>query len=137
MNDSFRHSSVKRIGTIVIAVAIGFGVAKLNIGQPNLAAAQTAGTAPPRGEHSSEEEHAKHEAALRKVMTGTVDVFFDVTEVEAAKPPLSQVRFVDLVDVTGKELLRFEKGKEQWLIDPDAVITFRIGGEPLRTTKGK
>jgi len=60
-------------------------------------------------------------------MNGPVDIFFDVAQVEAEEPMLAGVRFVDLVDVTGKELMRFDRGgKEQWLIDPDTILTFRI-----------
>ncbi len=60
-------------------------------------------------------------------MHGPVDVFFDVTEIMTSKPSLKSVQFTGLVDVTGKELLLFSgKSGEQWLIDPDMVLTFRV-----------
>lgn len=72
-------------------------------------------------------DHEKREAALRKVMSGPVDVFVDITQVETDKPMLANARFVDLVDVTGKDLLHFSDSKgNHWLIDPDTVLTFRI-----------
>lgn len=73
------------------------------------------------------EGHNREAAALRKVMDGPVDIFFDPAQMAADKPGIAGARFVDLVDVTGKELLRFDRqGKEQWLVDPDAVAAFRI-----------
>jgi hypothetical protein len=76
--------------------------------------------------HDSE-EHAAETAALKMVFSGTtVDLFFDPGEMESGKPGLSGVKFLEHVDVTGKELLRFEKsGGESWLIDPDTVFAFR------------
>ena len=73
------------------------------------------------------EEHAAETAALKMVFAGaTVDLFFDPAEMESGKPGLSGVKFLDHVDVTGKELLRFEKAPgESWLIDPDTVFAFR------------
>lgn len=72
-------------------------------------------------------DHGKREAVLRKAMSGAVDVFVDITQVETDKPMLLNARFVDLVDVTGKDLLHFSDPKgNQWLIDPDTVLTFRI-----------
>lgn len=72
-------------------------------------------------------DHARRTAELKKTMHGPVDVFFDVTEVTASEPSLKGVRFSGLVDVTGKELLLFSKtADEEWLIDPDMVLTFRI-----------
>jgi hypothetical protein len=72
-------------------------------------------------------EHAAETAALKLVFAGsTVDLYFDPAEMESGKPGLTGVKFLDHVDVTGKELLRFEKsGGETWLIDPDTVFAFR------------
>ena len=90
----------------------------------------TANAAPPpnpREGHAGGEDHAKQEAALRKVMDGTVDLYFDVEDIKAGRAGMTAVTFVGLVDVTGKELLVFSKGaKEQWLIDPDFVVSFRV-----------
>ena len=73
------------------------------------------------------EEHAAENVALKLVFAGaSVDLFFDPAEMESGKPGLSGVKFLDHVDVIGKELLRFEKsGGESWLIDPDTVFAFR------------
>ena len=72
-------------------------------------------------------DHARRTAELKKTMHGPVDVFFDVTEIMTSKPALKSVQFTGLVDVTGKELLLFSgKSGEQWLIDPDMVLTFRV-----------
>jgi len=72
-------------------------------------------------------DHARRTAELKKTMHGPVDVFFDVTEVTTSEPSLKAVRFTGLVDITGKELLLFSgKSGEQWLIDPDMVLTFRV-----------
>lgn len=81
----------------------------------------------PREEHAGGEDHSKKEAALRKVMDGTVDLYFDVEDIKASRAGMTGVTFVGLADITGKELLVFSKGaKEQWLIDPDFVVSFRI-----------
>lgn len=86
-------------------------------------AAPTAKVAAREPEHSD----AQFETALRKAMDGPVDVFADVVEVQEQKPLLSGVRFDGLVDVTGKHLLGFSDTKNQrWLIDPDAVLAFRV-----------
>lgn len=78
-------------------------------------------------------DHARRTAELKKTMHGPVDIFFDVTEVTASEPSLKGVRFSELVDVTGKELLLFSKTSgEEWLIDPDMVLTFRITKEAKR-----
>lgn len=76
--------------------------------------------------HDPAEQQAET-AALKMVFSGTtVDLFFDPGEMESGKPGLPGVKFLDHVDVTGKELLRFEKGSgESWLIDPDTVFAFR------------
>lgn len=72
-------------------------------------------------------DHARRTAELKKTMHGPVDVFFDVTEVTTSEPSLKAVRLSGLVDITGKELLQFSgESGEQWLIDPDMVLTFRV-----------
>jgi len=85
---------------------------------------------------ASHADHAQRAAELRETMSGPIDIFFDVTEVMTSKPSLKAVRFTGLVDVTGKELLLFSKtSSEEWLIDPDMVLTFRIAkdeGKPKR-----
>ena len=47
-------------------------------------------------------------------------------DLESLNPGLADVKFVDAVDVTGKELLRFERSGESWLIDPDTVFAYRM-----------
>ncbi len=72
-------------------------------------------------------DHEKRTAELRKAMPGPVDIYFDITQVEAEKPMIANAKFVDLVDVTGKDLIRFADSKgHQWLIDPDTVLAFRM-----------
>jgi hypothetical protein len=72
-------------------------------------------------------DHDKRSADLRKAMPGSVDIYFDIAQVEAEKPMIANAKFVDLVDVTGKDLIRFADSKgHQWLIDPDTVLTFRM-----------
>ena len=138
MNDSFRNPPVKTIVAVIAAMAVGFGIARLDFGSPILPAALSAQADQTRAGHTGAEDHARNEAALREAMSGPVDVYFDVTEIETAEPSLAGVRFTDLVDVTGKELLRFQKGtKEQWLIDPDMVLTFRINTGNSKTGKGE
>lgn len=76
-------------------------------------------------EHLSS-DHEKRTAELRKAMPGPVDIYFDVTQVETDKPTIANAKFVDLVDVTGKDLIRFADSKgNHWLIDPDTVLSFR------------
>ena len=71
-------------------------------------------------------EHAKESAALQAAFEGHVDLYFDAAQLAAGKPGVSGAKFVDIVDVTGKALLRFERDNERWLIDPDAVIAFKV-----------
>ena len=72
-------------------------------------------------------EHAADSAALKQAFGGaSVDLFFEPGEVDGGKPGLSGLKFLDHVDVTGKELLRFEKAAgETYLIDPDTVFVYR------------
>lgn len=90
------------------------------------------GAAPPVAtgrEHSEQHdpaEHAKEAAALKATFDGPVDLYFDAAQLAAGKPGIGGATFVDIVDVTGKALLRFGRDGERWLIDPDAVIAFKI-----------
>lgn len=72
-------------------------------------------------------EHAADTAALKQAFSGTtVDLYFEPGELDSAKPGLSGLKFLDHVDVTGKELLRFDRGTgDTWLIDPDTVFAYR------------
>jgi hypothetical protein len=80
-----------------------------------------------RKEALSDADHAKREAALAKALNGPVDVFMDISQLEGGTPTLADVHFVDIVDVTGKDLLRFaDNKKHHWLIDPDMVLSFRV-----------
>lgn len=76
----------------------------------------------------SAEEHARGVTALKLAFgTSQIDVYFEMGEIETLKPGLADVKFVDAVDVTGKELLRFEQASgDSWLIDPDTVFTYRM-----------
>lgn len=76
---------------------------------------------------TSAEEHLHSSAGLKQAFgTAQVDLFFEMGELESAKPGLAGVKFVDSVDVTGKELLRFERSGETWLIDPDTVFAYKM-----------
>ncbi len=115
------------IATVVVAGAVVW----LTNGAPeapSVAVAQVSKSkaAAEKEKHDSA-EHAADTAALKQAFGGaSVDLFFEAGEVESAKPGLSGLKFVDHVDVTGKELLRFEKAAgETWLIDPDTVFAFR------------
>lgn len=75
----------------------------------------------------SAEEHARGVTALRQAFGGSqIDVYFEMGDLKTLEPGLADVKFVDAVDVTGKELLRFEHDGDSWLIDPDTVFTYRI-----------
>ncbi len=75
----------------------------------------------------SAEEHARGVTALRQAFGNSqIDVYFEMGELETLKPGLTDVTFVDAVDVTGKELLRFYRGGDHWLIDPDTVFAYRM-----------
>ena len=75
----------------------------------------------------SAEEHARGVTALRQAFgDSAIDVYFQMGELDSLKPELADVKFVDAVDVTGKELLRFDRGGESWLIDPDTVFAYRM-----------
>ncbi len=136
MHDNIRGSFRRRFWWLAIAALAVGAFSWINHEPETLSLSAFA--APPSSEkrpaHVGGEDHSQKEAALRRVMSGTVDIYFDLAEIESAKPTLSGVRFVDLVDVTGKELLRFEKSStEQWLVDPDMILTFRL--RPTSTKK--
>lgn len=114
-------------GLVVIAVAV-VGWSWLTNGSPeapSVAVAQSKSKADPKQHEAA--EHAADAAALKQAFGGAaVDLFFEAAELDGAKPGLSGLKFLDHVDVTGKELLRFEKGSgETWLIDPDTVFAYR------------
>lgn len=77
---------------------------------------------------TSTADDRSHEATHLKQAFGgmQVDLFFMMGELESQKPGLTGVKFVDAVDVTGKELLRFERNGETWLIDPDTVFAYHL-----------
>jgi hypothetical protein len=75
----------------------------------------------------SDSDHDRYEAALKKTMIGHVDIYFDVAELEVGTPRMAKMKFLGLVDVTGKHLLRFVDSQSNlWLVDPDTVLTYRI-----------
>jgi hypothetical protein len=76
--------------------------------------------------HSSE-DHAREVTSLKQAFgNAQIDLFFEMGELESLKPGLAGVRFVDAVDVTGKELLRFERSGDSWLIDPDTIFAYHL-----------
>jgi|GEM_PF-1841184 len=76
---------------------------------------------------SMDDGHDRYEAVLKQTMTGPVDIFFDVAELDAGSGRLAKLTFSGLVDVTGKHLLAFvDADGNSWLVDPDTVLTYRI-----------
>lgn len=121
--------SPKSVSTGLVAIAVAVvGWSWLTNGSPeapSVAVAQSKSKS--AAEKHDAAEHAADAAALKAAFSGAaIDLFFEPGEVESAKPGLSSLKFLDHVDVTGKELLRFEKSSgETWLIDPDTVFAFR------------
>ena len=73
------------------------------------------------------EDHARDVTNLKQAFgTQQIDLYFEMGELESQKPGLSGVKFIDVVDVTGKELVRFERSGDSWLIDPDTVFAYRL-----------
>ncbi len=73
------------------------------------------------------EDHGRESANLKQAFGGMqVDLFFVMGELESQKPGLAGVKYIDAVDVTGKELLRFERAGDSWLIDPDTVFAYHL-----------
>lgn len=120
-----RKSLFTTLGVCAIAVGTFAWLTSGSLEAPRVAAAQTS-KAKATGNHDAA-EHAADTAALKAAFGGSsADLFFEPGEVENAKPGLAGLKFVDHVDVTGKELLRFEKATgESWLIDPDTVFAYR------------
>ncbi len=76
--------------------------------------------------HTSD-DHVREATNLKQAFGGVqIDLFFEMGELESQKPGLAGVKFVDAVDVTGKELLRFERSGDSWLIDPDTVFAYHL-----------
>jgi len=121
--------SRKSVFTSVFATVIAIGaVVWLANGYPEVPQVVAAQPSKPKADAKLDAaEHAADTAALKQVFSGTtVDLYFEPGELDSAKPGLSGLKFLDHVDVTGKELLRFEKGTgDTWLIDPDTVFAFR------------
>lgn len=110
---------------LLLAAAVFGGM--LSTGQLGLNRADAAPPTAKREEGNGHEDHAKRTAELKKTFDGGVDLFHSVEEIANGKPGNPGLTFVGLADVTGKELLVFSKGaKEQWLIDPDFVVAFRV-----------
>lgn len=116
------------VGLLVATALLGWMMS------PGASALNRAGAAPPaaskqqpREEGNGHEDHAKRTAEMKKTFDGSVDLFHSVEEIANGKPGQPGMTFVGLADVTGKELLVFSKGsKEQWLVDPDFVVAFRV-----------
>ncbi len=113
------------IGSMVLAA--GLGILFSNTSDLAAVAAPPAARPAPEKKHDAAEGHGKEVTALKQALEGPVDVYFDALQMESNKPGIAAARFVDLVDVTGKELLRFDKGaKEYWLVDPDTILAYRV-----------
>lgn len=110
------------------AIALGgIGVFSLSNADAQKPKAAVTKDADEKHVHSAE-EHARGVTALKLAFGNSqIDVYFEMGEIETLKPGLADVKFVDAVDVTGKELLRFEQASgDSWLIDPDTVFTYRM-----------
>ena len=111
---------------LILGIGIVSLVVLLNYGPDSNPAGALAAQREETKEHV-DADHEKRSAVLRKAMAGPVDIYFDITQIEADKPMIRNARYVDLIDVTGKDLLRFTDAKgQEWLIDPDTVLTFCI-----------
>ena len=111
----FASWSVRFLALAVIASAVygasGFGVVLAQKERPA----------------HTDEDRARDATNLKQAFAGLqIDLYFEMGELESSKPALSNVKFVDVVDVTGKELLRFEHSSESWLIDPDTVFAYKL-----------
>lgn len=121
--------SRKSVFTSLLATVFTVGaVVWLTNGFPEAPQVAAAQQSKPKAESKHDgADHAAATAALKQAFFGTtVDLYFEPGELDSAKPGLSGLKFLDHVDVTGKELLRFEKGTgDTWLIDPDTVFAYR------------
>jgi hypothetical protein len=115
------------LSVLVALAAFGWMLSSGGPGVNRAEAAPPAASRQDRDEGNGHEDHAKRTAEMKKSFDGSVDLFHSVEEIANGKPGQSGLTFVGLADVTGKELLVFSKGsKEQWLIDPDFVVAFRV-----------
>lgn len=103
---------------VILAV---FTVGALALGNLPVASAQKEKPAQVIEDHNREAANLKH--AFGNML---IDLYFVMGELESQKPGLAGVKFVDVIDVTGKELLRFERSGDSWLIDPDTVFAYHI-----------
>ena len=119
-----RLSTSRTIAIVAIALAaIGYLGLRPAVAQKT----KDSGKEPPTAHAHSADDHAREVTALRQAFgTAQIDLYFEKSEVDVSKPGITGVKFMDAVDVTGKELLRFEKSGDNWLIDPDTVFAYRI-----------
>ena len=116
----------RRLRLFLATIGIVSAVVLLNY-WPDSNSARTLAAQRGEAKEHVDADHEKRSEALRKAMTGPVDIYIDITQIEGDKPMIRNAKYVDLVDVTGKDLLRFTDVKGQdWLIDPDTVLTFCI-----------
>ena len=108
-----------RLPGVVVALCLATALAFIGFGGTTPRSAIAA-------EDHSPAEHAEKTTALKKAFDGSVDIYFDPKQVDGGAAANAGVRFLDIVDVTGKDLLRFEKANERWLVDPDLVLAFKV-----------
>lgn len=124
------RSALRSSRNLVLAVLVLGGIGLLTARSVDAQKPKTTADKEPHDKavhvHSAE-EHARGVTALRQAFGGSqIDLYFEMGELESLKPGLADVKFVDAVDVTGKELLRFEHNSDSWLIDPDTIFAYRM-----------
>ena len=105
MNSLMSRSSLWSYRKVLLAVIVLSGIGLLSM---RSAIAQKPKTASDKEPHEktvhSAEEHARGVTALKQAFgVSHIDLFFEMGELEALKPALADVKFVDAVDVTGRK----------------------------------
>jgi hypothetical protein len=63
---------------------------------------------------------------LQGAFSRPCDLYLDPSELQARKPAITGAKFVDVMDVSGRRMLKFTTGTgDTWLIDPDRIVAAR------------
>ncbi len=126
MRSSLSRRPLVRVFSICLGVVAVMAAARFLLAQGNQPAHHPA-AALTQTAAEAHADHVRYETELKKTMTGHVSIYFDVAELESKAPRMANMKFVDLVDVTGKHLLCFADPQgDRWLVDPDTVLTYRM-----------